>query len=532
MKQKKQQILIYDTTLRDGAQGAGVKFSAEDQVQVVKALDLLGFHYIEGGQPGSNPKAAELFERVRDIKLENAVMAAFGSTRHPRKAVEDDPNIQALLDARTRVVTIFAKSSRLHVREVLGVSLEENLRIVEESVRYLAAQGRQVFLDAEHFFDGYFEDAEYALTVLSAALEAGAHSVHLCETNGGRLPFEVEEATRAVRARFPEAIIGIHTHDDTGCAVANTLMAVREGAVIVQGTMNGYGERTGNANLCTIIPNLQLKMGYAVLPPDRLARLTRKSHLIAELANMTPRDFAPYVGRDAFTHKGGMHADAVRKLKASYEHIDPTLVGNHTRVTVSEVSGRSSLIQKAAELGITLEKDSPATRRILAKIKALENDGFEFEGADASLELLIRRELGHFSPFFRTVAFHARVNQNGSGGEPVSEATVKMELPGGVIEHTVSEGHGLVDALNNAMRKALERCYPQIAEVRLEDFKVRILDAKQATRAKTRVLIESGDNEETWSTVGVSENIISASFMALVDSVEYKLFKTARKTRD
>lgn len=528
MKAQKPRIEMYDTTLRDGAQGPGVKFSADDQLRVVKALDTLGIRYIEGGQPGSNPKAAELFARTRDLNLKNAEMAAFGSTRHPKMAAEDDPNLKALLDAETRVVTIFAKTSPLHVREILGVSLDRNLKIVEESVAYLVANQRRVFLDAEHFFDAHAEDADYALSVLATALEAGAEALVLCETNGGRLPFEVEAATAAVTARFPGACVGIHTHNDSGCAVASALAAVRAGARQVQGTMNGYGERTGNADLCTIIPNLQLKMGFSVLKPDQLARLTRKSHLVAELANMTPRDSAPYVGRDAFTHKGGMHADAVRKCKASYEHVDPALVGNATRIAVSEMSGRSSLIQKAAELGIVLDKGDPATKSILGQVKQLENEGFEFEGADASLILLIRRGMGAAEPFFTPLSYHAHVNQNTVGG-PVSEATVKVALPDGSERHTVAEGHGPVDALNLALRKALQDHYPEIGEVHLEDFKVRILDGKLATQAKTRVLIESSDAMESWSTVGVSENIITASFLALADSVAFKILKTRVK---
>ncbi|MBW7865655.1 MAG: citramalate synthase [Candidatus Hydrogenedens sp.] len=526
---KPQKVEMYDTTLRDGAQGPGVKFSSDDQLQVVKALDLLGIRYIEGGQPGSNPKAVELFERARDLDLKTAEMAAFGSTRHPKSAVEDDPNIKALLDAGTRVVTIFAKTSALHVREILGVSLDENLKLIEESVAYLKAQGRAVFLDAEHYFDGYFEDRAYALSVLETSLRAGADAVILCETNGGRLPFEVEEATKAAVDRFPGAHVGIHTHNDAGCAVANALAAVRAGARQVQGTINGYGERTGNADLCTIIPNLQLKMGFDVLTADQLSRLTRKSHLVAELANMSPRDHAPYVGRDAFTHKGGMHADAVRKCKASYEHVNPSLVGNATRVAVSEVSGRSSLIQKAAELGIPLDRNDPSTKAVLAQVKRLENEGFEFEGADASLILLMRKAMGRFEPFFKTLGYHARVNQLSPGADPVSEATVKVSLPDGAQRHTVSEGHGPVDALNAALRKALQDTYPEITEVHLEDYKVRILDGKMATRAKTRVLIESSDTEESWSTVGVSENIITASYMALADSVEYKLMRARIK---
>ncbi len=520
------QVEIYDVTLRDGAQGPRVKFSSEDQIHIVRELDAFGVRYIEGGQPGSNPKAVELFARTRDMDLKHAKMAAFGSTRHPQSTPEDDANMKALLSAETEVITIFAKTSPRHATEVLRVSLEENLTIIEDSVAYLRSQQRRVFMDAEHFFDGYFEDSEYALAALERGWQAGAEVLILCDTNGGCLPWQIEDAVRAVIARLPEAQIGIHAHNDTGCGVANTLAAVRQGAVQVQGTINGYGERTGNANLCTIIPDLQLKMGYSVVAADRLASLTRVSHLVAELANMSPRDHDPYVGRDAFTHKGGMHADAVRKLKASYEHIEPTIVGNATNIPVSEMSGRSSLLQKAAELGFELDKANPATRAILQRVKELEHAGFEFEGADASLELLIRRATGATRAFFAVRGFHVSVTRHARSAEPVSEATVKVELPDGTEMHTASEGTGPVDALNTALRKALEGMYPELAEVQLEDYKVRILDSRAGTAAKTRVLIESSDSESSWDTVGVSENIIEASYEALLDSIEYKLLKT------
>lgn len=520
-----QRIEIYDVTLRDGAQGPRIKFSAEDQLRIVRELDEFGAAYIEGGQPGSNPKAAELFSRARDMNLKNAKMAAFGSTRHPKSAVEDDKNIQALLAAETEVVTIFAKSSRLHATEILRVSLDENLRLVEESVQFLKSKKRRVFLDAEHFYDAYAEDAEYALSTIEVAWRAGAECLILCDTNGGRLPHEIEAMTRAVRERLPDAPLGIHAHNDAGCGVANTVMAVKAGATQVQGTVNGYGERTGNANLVTIIPNLQLKMGLDVVPPEKLARLTHLSHLVAELANMVPRDSDPYVGRDAFTHKGGMHADAVKKLKASYEHVTPELVGNRTHVSVSEMSGRSSLLQKAAELGIEFDRDAPETQAVLARVKELENEGYEFEAADASLELLMRAARGEKREYFTLHGFRVSVERRNGEDHALSEATVKIELPDGRLMHTVGEGHGPVDALNQALRKALEATYPELAEVHLEDYKVRILDAQAATAAKTRVLIGSSDGEGTWDTVGVSENIIMASYLALVDSIEYKLMR-------
>lgn len=521
-----QRIEMYDTTLRDGAQGPGIKFSSDDQITLVRILDEFGISYIEGGQPGSNPKAVELFERAKDLDLKHAKMAAFGSTRNPKNTVEDDANIKALLSAGTEVITIFAKSSVIHATEILRVTLEENLKIVQESVSYLKAQGRRVFLDAEHFFDGYFEDNAYALAVLQTAHEAGAECLILCETNGGRLPHEVAAATRAVRQHLPNAQIGIHTHNDGGCAVANSLMAVLEGATQVQGTINGYGERTGNANLCTVIPDLQLKMGYDVVAPEQLARLTHLAHVTAELANMTPRDSAPFVGRDAFTHKGGMHADAVGKSKASYEHIDPSLIGNRTHIAVSEVAGRSSLIQKATELGIELKKDQPETAQIIQRVKDLENLGYEFEGADASLELIIRKAKGHYRSFFTTRGYHVSVTRYADDQPALAEATVKLEFPDGSRYHTAAEGDGPVDALNNALRKALEERYPELKTVQLEDYKVRIIDGQNATKAKTRVLIESRDEIMPWSTVGVSENIITASYLALLDSIEYKLLQS------
>ncbi len=519
-------IDLYDTTLRDGAQGPGVKFSAQDQLQVIRELAAFGVRYIEGGQPGSNPKAAELFDRVRDMDLKSATMAAFGSTRHPRHTPESDPNLASLLSAKTEVVTIFAKTWRMHAEEILGVTAEENLALVWDSVQYLRAHGRRVFVDAEHFFDGYSDDSGFALAVLQSAAEAGAEVLILCDTNGGCLPSRVDESVRAVRAALPAIQLGIHTHNDSGCAVANALAAVSAGATQVQGTLNGYGERTGNMDLCTAIPALQLKLGLEVITATQLSTLTHISHMAAELANMTPRDHAPYVGRDAFTHKGGMHADAVSKRKVSYEHIDPSLVGNATHIAVSEVSGRSSLIQKAAEFGIQLERGRPETQQILERIKDLENQGYEFEGADASLELIMRRAMGDAPHFFETLSFHAHINQIRLEELAESEATVKLCLPDGQIQHTVAEGHGPVDALNNALRKALEQPYPEICDIHLEDYKVRIVDGRLATQAMTRVLIESSDTNDSWYTVGVSENIITASYLALADSIDYKLLRS------
>jgi len=519
-------IEIYDVTLRDGAQGPGIKFSSDDQLRIVRELDAFGVSYIEGGQPASNPKAAEFFNRVRDIPLSHAKITAFGSTCHPRKNVENDVNIKALLAAETEVVTIFAKASPRHVTEVLRTSLDHNLEIIRDSIAYLRSENRRVIVDAEHFFDGYSEDPEYALNVLECVHQAGAETLVLCDTNGGQLPVMIDIAMRAVNARFPEAGLGIHTHNDCGCAVANALAAVTAGAIQVQGTINGCGERTGNVNLSTVIPNLQLKMGYSVVSPEQLATLTHLSHLVAELANMSPSESDPFVGRDAFTHKGGMHADAVQKQKATYEHIAPELVGNRTRIKVSEVSGRASLLLKAKELGIELERDSTETRHILERIKELESAGYEFEGADASFELLVRKARGQYRTFFTLCGYHVNVSQQPGPDMAVSEATVKIELPDGAMMHTAAEGHGPVDALNNALRKAIEDRYPELRDVYLEDYKVRILDGRAATQAQTRVLIESRDLTSTWSTVGVSENIITASYEALVDSIEYKLLRT------
>ena len=517
---------IYDTTLRDGVQGPGIKFSADDQLRIVRELDAFGVSYIEGGQPGSNPKTAEFFVRARELDLHKAKLTAFGSTRHAKSAVEDDPGIKALLSAETEIVTIFAKSSPTHVKSVLRVSLDTNLDIIGETVAYLRDHDRRVFADAEHFFDAYAEDSAYALASLERAQAAGAEILILCDTNGGRVPSEIASIMQAVRKHLPDAALGIHAHNDSGCGVANSLTAVAEGAVQVQGSINGYGERTGNANLSTIVPDLQLKMGVPVVSAEQLSRLSHLSHLVAELANMAPEDSAPFVGRDAFTHKAGMHADAVRKLKAAYEHIEPELVGNRTRLTVSEMSGRSSLLHKAGELGIELDRESPETRQILDRVKELENQGYEFEGADASLELLMRKAQGNHRTFFEVRGFHVTVTQQPGSDEDVSEATIKIDLPTGEQVHTVAEGDGPVDALNNALRKAIDGTYPEVRDIHLADYKVRILDGKLATSAKTRVLIESSDHEDTWNTVGVSENIISASYEALVDSIEYKLLRT------
>lgn len=526
---QKEKVEIYDTTLRDGAQGPGIKFSTDDQIRVIHALDDLGIHYIEAGQPASNPKAEQIFIRAKSLNLKHTKIVAFGSTRHPKSNITGDPNINALLRAETEIITIFGKTSALHATEVLGISLEENLKLIEESVSYLKKHDRKVFLDAEHFFDGYDLNPEYAIQTLRVALDNGADLLVLCDTNGGHLPQQIEMITRKVVETFPGTPIGIHTHNDTGCAVANSLSAVYAGARHVQGTINGYGERTGNANLCTLIPNLQFKMGFETLNEEQMKKLTYTAHFIAELANVTPKDSDPYVGRDAFTHKAGMHADAVRKTKSSYEHINPEWIGNLTHIAVSELSGRANLIQKAQELGIHLDKDSPQLRKLLQRIKALETEGYEFEGADASFELELLKAMGLYKPSFEVLSFHTRVNQWAMDRHAESEATVKIQLPDNSIAHTVANGDGPVDALNNALRKALEPYFPELKNVHLEDYKVRILNGQRATKSKTRVLIESSDEKQQWGTVGVSENIITASFTALIDSIYYKLYKSNKE---
>jgi len=526
---QKEKVEIYDTTLRDGAQGPGIKFSMDDQIRVIHALDDLGVHYIEAGQPASNPKAEQIFNKAKQFNLKNTKIVAFGSTRHPKSHIEKDPNINALLRAETEIITIFAKTSALHAIEVLGISLDENLKLIEESVSYLKKHGRKVFLDAEHFFDGYDLNPEYALQSLKVALDNGADLLVLCDTNGGHLPHQVGMITQKVIETFPCVPIGIHTHNDTGCAVANSLLSVYAGARHVQGTINGYGERTGNANLCTLIPNLQFKMGFDVISEEQMRKLTYTAHLVAELANVAPKDSDPYVGRDAFTHKAGMHADAVRKTKSSYEHINPEWIGNLTHIAISELSGRANLIQKAQELGIHLDKDSPQIRKLLQRIKVLETEGYEFEGADASFELELLKTIGLYNPSFQVLSFHARVNQWAMDRHAESEATVKIQLPDNSIAHTVANGDGPVDALNNALRKALEPYFPELKNVHLEDYKVRILNGQKATKSKTRVLIESSDENQQWCTVGVSENIITASFTALIDSIYYKLYKCVKK---
>lgn len=522
---KHPEVKLYDTTLRDGTQGEGVNFSSLDKIRIAKELDLFGMHYIEGGWPGSNPKDVSFFEQAADIEWKNARIAAFGSTRRKDIAVEDDAQVRTLIEAKTPVVTIFGKSWLLHVTEILGTTEEENRRMIRDTTRFLRENGREVVYDAEHFFDGYKDCPEHALAALAAAAEGGANWLVLCDTNGGTLPHEVAEITEIVVATLGVPV-GIHTHDDTGVGVANALASIRAGATQVQGTMNGYGERVGNCNLTTVIPNLQLKMGRPVVAD--LARLTPLSHLVDDLANNAHNIRAPFVGSTAFAHKGGMHVNAVQKIAHSFEHIAPEVVGNRQRILVSELSGQSNVLMKAAELGLKLEKGGPEALEILKDLKELEEQGYEFEAAEASFELLIRKHRKTYRPFFELKEYHCSFRRDGVRDYQICSATVKV-LVDGVEEYRVAEGDGPVNALDAALRKALRPAYPEIDEMELEDYKVRIIDGHMGTAAKTRVLIVSSADHETWGTVGVSSNIIAASWRALVDSVEYHLSKRLSK---
>ncbi|MBN2305152.1 MAG: citramalate synthase [Anaerolineae bacterium] len=515
-------VEVYDTTLRDGTQGENVSLSVDDKLKVTRLLDDLGVDYIEGGWPGSNPKDAAYFQRVRSMDLKHAKIAAFGMTCRVDSDPAEDTNILALLEAETPVVTVVGKTSMLHVLEVLRTTPEENLRLIRESLAYLKAHGREVVYDAEHFFDGYKLDADYALQTLQAALDGGAETLVLCDTNGGSLPWEVEELTRIVMERFPGVKLGIHTHNDGELAVANTLASVRQGAVHVQGTINGYGERCGNANLCSVLPDLELKLGYQCLPEGGIANLTRVSRAVSEIANMTPYNGAAYVGKSAFAHKGGMHVAAIRRNIDSYQHIDPALVGNAPRVLVSDLSGRGNMLSKAEEYGLDLSTADAAA--VVDEIKKLESQGFVFEGAEASVTMLMRRRQPDYKPPFELVDFMAVVEHR-KGRGIFAEATVKVRVDGEEL-HTVAEGNGPVDALDRALRKALMPVYPQLAAFQLADYKVRILDGENGTAATTRVLIDTRNGSKRWSTVGASANIIEASWRALADSVEYGLTLT------
>jgi 2-isopropylmalate synthase len=512
-------IQVYDTTLRDGTQREGISLSCDDKLRIARKLDELGVAFIEGGWPGSNPKDAEFFDRAKDLKWHTAIIAAFGSTCRAQAGPEDDANIQALLSAGTPVCTVVGKSWTLHVADVLRTTLDDNLRIIEASLAYLRAQGRRVIYDAEHFFDGYRADPSYALQTLRAAVRGGAEMVVLCDTNGGSLPWDVTSVVRAVKAELAHPL-GIHTHNDGECAVANTLAAVCEGAVQVQGTINGYGERCGNANLCAIIPDLELKLGRSCLPEGGLAKLYEAAHFVAEVANLAPDEHAAYVGKSAFAHKGGIHVAAMRRNERSYQHIDPSRVGNEMRVVVSELSGRGNLLSKAQEFGLD-EGSATGVADVLNEIKTLEAQGFSFEAAEASVALMLRRQQPGYEQPFELIDFAVNVEHRRGRGI-FAEATVKVRV-GGEVQHTVAEGNGPVNALDAALRKALVTHYPAIAGFHLADYKVRILDGDNGTAATTRVLIDTQNGARRWSTVGASPNIIEASWRALADAVEYGL---------
>jgi 2-isopropylmalate synthase len=515
-------ILIYDTTLRDGSQGEQLSFSVEDKLHIARKLDELGVDYVEGGWPGSNSKDIAFFRRAQELKLKHARLAAFGSTRHPRNRVAHDRNLQALIEAHTPAVTIFGKTWTLHAKVTLGVSLAENLDMIRESVAYLKSKGKEVIYDAEHFFDGFKADQAYALATLKAADEAGADTIVLCDTNGGTLTADVRERFN-IASKHVKTPLGIHAHNDCEMAVANSIAAVQQGAVHVQGTINGYGERCGNANLCSVIPNLELKLGLRCIGKESLARLTEVSHYVSELANLPPRQDLPYVGKSAFAHKGGIHVSAVMKEASAYEHVDPAVVGNERRVLVSELSGKSNVIYKARELGLEVDSASSDVQLVVDKLKEMEHYGYQFEGAEASFEILFNKLVHHSREFFELAGFRVITEKKGAG-ESYSEAVIKLAVDG-KEEHTAAEGVGPVSALDRALRKSLTTFFPCIRDIRLTDYKVRVLNPEGATDAKVRVLIETSDGHETWGTVGVSENLIEASWQALVDSITYKLKK-------
>jgi 2-isopropylmalate synthase len=517
---KDSKVKLLDTTLRDGAQMEGLSLSVEDKLKIMHRLDEFGIHYIECGYPASNPKEAEFFKRLRELELKQAVPVAFGSTRKAMIGADKDQALEELLNAGTRAVCIVGKTWELHVRTALRTQLDENLFMIADTVDFMKRHGLEVFYDAEHFFDAYKSNPGYAMQTVKAAVDAGADWVCLCDTNGGALPSQIREIMSAAKQEI-EIPIGIHAHNDSECAVANSLVAVEEGAVLVQGTVNGYGERCGNANLCSIIPALVLKMDIPVVSTDSLAGLTELSHFVSEIVNIKPDSHQPYVGQKAFAHKGGLHVSAVMRDAETYEHIRPELVGNIQRIEVSELSGKSTIIIKGKELGRDLTKSPEKVQQILEMIKEMEHKGYHFEAADGSFELLMRRSMDMQKVFFRLESFRV-IMEKREDGSVVTEATIKVHVRGKRIIAT-GEGNGPVNALDNALRLAIGRAYPELEDIDLEDYKVHILNPEKATAAVTRVLIESGDGEKTWGTIGVSENIIEASWQALVDSIEYGL---------
>ena len=521
-------IEIFDTTLRDGAQGEDVSFSLEDKIKVTLALDEIGVSYIEAGNPGSNPKDMEFFKRMVEIKLKNSKIVAFGSTRKANIKAEEDNNLKNLMGAGTEVVAIFGKAWDIQVIEILKTSLEENINMIVDSIKFAKGKNKEVIFDAEHFFDGYKANKEYAIKTLEAARNAGADVVVLCDTNGGTISTEVKEIAKEVM-KLVGGRVGVHCHNDIGLAVANSLIAVEEGITHIQGTFIGVGERCGNTNLSSIIPTLQIKMGYKVILEEKLSSLTKTARFISEISNLKLPDNMPYVGKSAFTHKGGMHIDAVNKSTKSYEHIEPESIGNDRRFLISEVSGRSTILKEIQKIFPNIKRDNEEVIKVTNRLKELEYQGYKFEGAEGTVELLIRKTIGKYKPFFELNDFKTIVEQPFNNGDFTSTAIVNITVDN-ENKMTASQGDGPVNALDKALREALESFYPKIKEVRLVDYKVRVLDSKSATGSKVRVLIESTDGLESWSTVGVSKDVIEASWKALVDSLEYKLIKDMEKS--
>lgn len=516
------QVKLYDTTLRDGSQGEGISYTVSDKLRIAQELDKAGLHYIEGGWPGSNPKDMEFFLKAVKLRLDNSCLVAFSSTRKPHIQPSEDASIKSLLKSGVKTAAIFGKTWDLHINDVLKVTLEENLNMIKDTVSFLVSQGVVVFYDAEHFFDAYKANREYSLQCLLAAQEAGARVICLCDTNGGTLTSEVARITAEIRPKI-KASLGIHCHNDAGVAVANSIAAVEAGADMVQGTINGYGERCGNTDLIPVIANLKFKLGIDCIADDRLAELTHLSRFISEISNMRLKNEQPYVGDSAFAHKGGVHINAVMKNPKSYEHIEPELVGNRRRILVSELGGKTGILLRAKKMEFDLSKEDPKTKKLLKLIQELEHQGFHFEAAEASFEVLMQKALGKYKKFFELEGFRVVIEKR-SDKKITSEAIIKLKVRG-TKEHTAAEGDGPINALDNALRKALKDFYPALSRMHLADFKVRVLDEKAGTAAKVRVLIQSRDEQDSWSTIGVSENIIEASWQALVDSVEYKLLK-------
>jgi 2-isopropylmalate synthase len=521
-------IEIYDCTLRDGTQAEDFNLSVEDKIRIAKKLDELGLCYIEGGWPGSNPKDIQFFQAMQAVPLKKALLSAFGSTHNPKTRPEKDANLKALIQARTPVITIFGKSWDVHVRDALRIPLKENLKIIENSLALVRPKVKNLFYDAEHFFDGFKANSEYALATLKAAIQAGVDILVLCDTNGGTLPGQLISIIKAVKKEIKKTSLGIHAHNDSDCSVANVMAAVECGLWHVQGTINGFGDRCGNANLCSIIPNLQLKMGLPVLPAEKLRMISEVSRFVNELANIRPDKYQPYVGDSAFSHKGGIHVSAVVKNPKTYEHVRPELVGNVQRILVSDLAGRSNILSKAKGYGLDVSSKDPAVLNILNQLKRLEHQGFQYEGAEGSFELLMNKALGKHRQYFELEWYRVTVQKVKEDQPPVVEASIIVKV-GDQVEHTAALGNGPVNALDNALRKALLRFYPELNEMRLDDYKVRVLSSVDGTGARVRVLIESGDHEDKWGTVGVSTDILEASWQALVDSITYKLYKEEKK---